>query len=366
MAAYLGYTNTGDLRKLMATWPVLQAYIKYEPLAQKMSYYNAFVWLNDDLEAFSGHENPIQAFPPIEGETETQTKTRLDKQLAAIISKLVTDMETMATNTKEANQQHQEECVILWDNRFPSFEAPKINFDGAMVFPNLGPISDQETHMEPMNRAMQLLRTLRTTLQNASLRGRFSQLGLSGSTTIHETFVPLWMREKPAVDTSTVTPLAAVRTADQLKPRTFLIVWNTELDEENDDLVENLKQAEGSGIVLSQNSPLELQVDPRLFASIEPFRDMLRRLFRCEDLRMNIRWLYLEWRLNGVHQKINTLGKSWEQVLEILDMDTAREHVFEVGFYPKTEEEMEIDGIFETDDLPPSTGQHFPLQPGDV
>lgn len=159
-AAYLGYDDLKDLRRLAMSWPVLKAFLKYRKISNALSRKAAFRHIKD-AEARFTDVNPDTEWPLGVGDPNNSTSDTRSRHLAALLLGLEKDLETFAYNPEDNLKQN---------NRFRTQFQADLTLqiaDGNFEVP--GPTiarRDGESRLESTNRCWSLLQYLKHVIQS--------------------------------------------------------------------------------------------------------------------------------------------------------------------------------------------------------
>lgn len=313
-AAYLGYSKIAHLRQLVISWPLMKSYPQFDVVCRGLSRKNAFLMIIGDENAYTD-VNPDQKWP-LGDDLDNSIRSR---HIAAILLQVEKDLKEYRfapqknafKNTrfrKQFTQKYPDLTIADYDRKCPA--------------PELGPL-EKEHRLESINRCWVLLRYMRYCIQAKSWDSRFSNAGVDVGVSVAPAYIPGWMRASDTIVPPEITPQEEVAATDTLTPIVVTVVWErNQRFPGYDELMSVLKTAREKGIVIPDNQyQLPDNHDPRLFESIFPFKDCLRRLYKCPEIGMDIEGLYLEYIITSSEEErsVNILIKKWKETLSIFD-----------------------------------------------
>lgn len=357
-AAYLGFSNTSDLRRLAVSFPVLEAYIKFEPISVNARVHSSLCLLNDGVEKYTNVGKPDEEWPIIPNDRNAAHNKAC--RIAAILVDLRDDLNGLCdASLTDTHQALQDAAHKDFSKAYPSVPVANLQHGPALLSEGqLGPLQS-ESAIEPFNRCFGLLKyfqhQLRAVKNQKNLR---DEHGLNKGSPVKIDAVPSWMRPKaPGAETIPTNP--AVSVADKLSRKSFVALWQKKFDD--DELEAALAEEEFQNVDLP-DSRQTLSTDPRVFGTSMAFRDQLRRQFRCAQLKTNIYKCRLEYKAEDDTQTADVLQADWNHIKELLNDDKHTECIFKLGFAPLADGE---EFSYETDEHPNMAGFFVPQADAD-
>jgi hypothetical protein len=361
-AAYLGYTNTSDLRCIVLCWPVLSAVVQINKNPKYTNARGAFKILNDDLESYKNIPDPAAKFP-LTG-SDAKKKTAANKRLAAILSKMIEDFELMSTLSPAENKTRQEAAMASYKKEFPDRSNVPLLSASKCLGPTLGPLED-ESALEAINRCWMLTKYFKYCQQmNAkAFQVRFPSDGDIKGTKISPAMVPAWMRPKRKTANPKSTKSEAMIRADSLSKKKFTFRHATGLDDPDckEDLEENFEKGFADGHKRLSTVRQDFWIDPRLYNSVTSLRDQLRRQLRCHQFRTNLANVIVKFKRNEKEgmsdEQADLLTDDWTVVKSVLCDESNDDFDFMVGLNAGPYELA--NNVFEDFDVPPHLQAFF-------
>ena len=185
VAAYCGFTDTGEFKRFAMSAYVVPHYLDFLAL-RKSSSLNlsrriALELLNDcPTTEFASELQASLAWP-----VNADDKSSKDVQLAGIAMQMLRGL-TKSASQKLANTSHASLCADTGKN-FPKVDMDKVKC------PNFGPHGD-ESILEPANRCLSVLYYLAFATNASNFEKRFGHGTWDQAKSITEAYIPDWMR----------------------------------------------------------------------------------------------------------------------------------------------------------------------------
>jgi hypothetical protein len=205
LAAYLGYENVCELRRLAMSWPVLEAYIDFDTIATNMNKKAAMRFIYNGEDEFK-NVDPTKEWPLEERDTEDERRIKKARYLACILLRLERGILAIGTINRTKNVGRQQVMSARFTQYFPGEEVPKLGYppqDPRDKTPDirLPRLSFEKEHrMESINRCWNILKYFRYTRQAAIWESRFSQKSLQHGSSIHKSHFPHWLLPAEKID----------------------------------------------------------------------------------------------------------------------------------------------------------------------
>ncbi|KAH0288529.1 hypothetical protein M436DRAFT_60590 [Aureobasidium namibiae CBS 147.97] len=348
-AAYLGFSHTSDLRRIAVSFPVLRAYIKFEPISSNARSHDSLALLADGVDQYTNVEEPEQKWPLVAGDRSERHNKAC--RIAAVLVDLKNGLEGLCDPLlSDRNQELQDAAHKDFSKAYPGMSIVNIQHVPTLLSKGqLGPL-ESESAVEPFNRCYGLLKYFQHQLKagknHKNLRDKH---GLSRGSPVKSESIPSWMRPKvPGAETIPVNP--AVSIADKLSKKSFVALWHKKFDD--DELEAALAEKDNEGVDRPDSRQI-LSTDPRVYTTSMAFRDQLRRQFRCAQLKTTIFKCRLEYKVEDDTHNADVLQGDWHQIKELLNDDKNTECIFKLGFAPLADGE---DFSYETDEHPNMEG----------
>ncbi|QKX54988.1 uncharacterized protein TRUGW13939_02078 [Talaromyces rugulosus] len=313
-AAYVGYTEVAHLRELAVSWPLLKAYPRFDAVCRGLSRKSPFLLILGDEKAFTD-VNPDHKWPL----SDDNDATIRSRHMAAIILQVEKDLKDYRfapQNNSLRNHEYQKK----FKDAFPDLAIA--SFIQTCPPPELGPL-ENEHRLESINRCWALLTYMRYSIQAKSWNSRFSKEGVAVRVSVAASHIPGWMRPTDTIVRPEIKPQGEVAVGDNLNPISVTVVWErTKKFDGYEELVSLLETAEEKGLAIPNNSYLlPNDHDPRLFKSIFSFKDCLRRIYRCQEIGMDIERLRLDYIITSDEEprSDNILVGDWDETLSTFD-----------------------------------------------
>jgi hypothetical protein len=385
LTAYLGFNDVAHLRTLLMSWPVLKAYLAFNPIAINMNKKSALRLLHDDRAVFDDFDNRKKLWSLLDTDDTHTTKTKKDRHLASILLELRTDLETLKLADKKKSRQRQTTYMKMFQEAvakeakpptLPMIDfLPQLSTDRPLKSPcfqtpELGP-RPGEDDLESFNRCWCIIKYFRECRQAQGMFDlRFSQDAINTSITVNIAHVPIWLRPKEEIERPEALDKAAfVLAADALPLLSVSIKWlKTSKFPNKEELDKLLDQADLADI---PNARQIIRQDPRLTSSTESFKDHIRRLYNCQKLHTNIYALNLTYETvdnltsgETEEQCKNILTQSWDETKSIFVNTTKNSNfvlsvVFEAADNPEA-------SVYESFEPTPALTTFFDTSSGDI
>ncbi|KAH0384734.1 hypothetical protein KCU92_g4095, partial [Aureobasidium melanogenum] len=275
-AAYLGFDLVSERRHFAVSWPCLRASAAYDKIAKNLGVDDAMTHLNGH-ESLSGIDDPEEAFPFMENDTNQAKNAVKNKRLAAILRRMEGDITALPGLSEDENVKRQTEAVKKFTaalKDFTQFARLKPAELGELAMPKLHHEAAEEHPLEAINRCWMVLRYMRYAIQDKKFDQKFSEPAISRQKKVELKHTPSWMQPKRAPTSGQPPKSAAVQKADNLPKRSFTIRLDRKLyiPDIEDDL-----QARYDDVPTEQEPDMvqSLTVDPRLFESTPALRDQI-------------------------------------------------------------------------------------------
>ncbi|KAF4636083.1 hypothetical protein G7Y89_g2010 [Cudoniella acicularis] len=368
LGSYMGFNDVTQLRALAMSWPVLKASIRFDVFGANMNKKTALRFLDDNEALFTGVNPDINW--PLGPSPSTEIKSR---HLACLLSTMKSEVESLTENSSDFNRQQQDIYAAAFAHRFMGREIPSIGYedshaDGKVLSfspPITGPY-EQETRLEVFNRLWNLLRYVRYCFNNTQWEQKFSSEAMLQRCVIDISHVPQWLRppEAPPANIATLIQKSVnVQAADQLEPLDITIIWEAIRFDGIEDLEDALVAAKEANIPQPTRKQ-RLLADPRLFSSIEAFRDAIRRQYNCHEIKMDIRSLELTFiSEDGVKETQDVFRAPWPASKSTFESPSNKDFGLHVTFEALDDPSS---NIFESFEPPPEIAGLFDTSSGDV
>ncbi|KAL2829916.1 hypothetical protein BDW59DRAFT_158677 [Aspergillus cavernicola] len=99
--------------------------------------------------------------------------------------------------------------------------------------------------------------------------------------------------------------------------------------------------------------------DPRLLNTIFAFKDVIRRMYNCQNIGMDILMLQLKHSSSEGEVEANILPQAWDDTLEIFRDEQNKNYSLHVVFEPVDDPET---SIYESTEAPPEAQTFFDTQ----
>ncbi|KAJ5833227.1 hypothetical protein N7474_001538 [Penicillium riverlandense] len=342
-AAYLGFYHTKDLRLFAISWPVLKAYIHGHNI---MSGKNQEIPRRQVLEVIKGDEARISKADPAKdwnlndkSETEERRKLMKTRHLAYHLLILEADVEKYQTNSfqrnKDLDAQYRTQFNELSKARVP-YEKFKLRKPPGLVrYPG------KESRLESINRCYTLLQYLKHSLDYAHIwNGKMDSLeSIRNGVHVSISHVPGWMQVE---EDETGVPFPPDDVSDDVsdddtdyKPISVKVVWyQDKMLPGHEDLEAAISNGKSCDFKIPP-SDQSLSKNPRLYKSGDVFRDMIRKMFNCQELRLNIRDLELRYTsaAHGFGVSKDLLSGEWEECKAVFASDENSNFVIKLVLY---------------------------------
>lgn len=298
-----------------------------------------------------------------------EKKTAKDRQLAAILSNLVDDLDRMSSigqdENKKLHETHLEEFNDVFSSLSPGlvkYFSPTTDNGHSVKAPVMGPL-ENESALEVSNRAWQLLKYCRETNQSGNFNKRFDE-GLINGVKVSPAYIPAWMRPKKDPASRDVGKSTPVEQADKLPQKQFSILWDKVLQGGDDVLSPTIADARKNKIIVPSVKQ-KFQIDPRVFNSEGALRDAIRRQYNCEEIGMNIELVELDYCVVDDNTTIthNMSMDDFSTIKSALDDTNNDKFEFRVAFKP-LEDPSEY--IYESFEPLPTFAEFVEVKDGDV
>jgi hypothetical protein len=334
-AAYLGFEHTSALRRLAVSYPVLDAFIAFDPISSNARVHSSLALLADDEKEFTDVQEPEKKWP-IETNDKGSLYSSYKKaaRIASILVKSKQSLSSMPTLSTDVNQTFQEEAHKTFCQSYPTITVVNIQH-GPPIFSEtqLGPLPLEST-IEPFNRFYTLLKYFQRQVRTEkNLKNLRNAQGLAKGSPVKPDNIPAWMRSQTP-DAEVIPINKTVSLADKLSKKSFAVFWYTKFDHE--DLKATLDEKED--LVLPDSKQI-FTTDPRLFRTSMGFRDQIRRQSRASELHTDIHRCRLEYQFDDSEATADALTGKWKDFQKLLDSDENFDFVFKVGFFPLDEDE---------------------------
>ncbi|OBT82957.1 hypothetical protein VE02_08181 [Pseudogymnoascus sp. 03VT05] len=282
------------------------------------------------------------------------------------------NLNEMATASRKGNCDRHSVYIDLCQDTYPDMMMPLIDYspggNGLLVVkaPVLGPY-DGETRMEVFNRLYCLLKYIQYCLNTRTIWAtKFTPAGLSSTVAIQKSHAPYWMQEKDADIPKELPQTAAVEKYDSLPPLNIPISWLRHAAfKEKADLDEALAAATAAGFPIPNTTQIS-QVDPRLAMTLASFKDGIRRQFNCQQIRVDIWSLVLQYRTEPSEalQTLDVLRTEWDTSKGVV-LDDAN-YDFSMDLILAALDEDDDAMIFESFEVPPAISGFFDTSSGEA
>ncbi|KGO67814.1 Glycoside hydrolase/deacetylase, beta/alpha-barrel [Penicillium italicum] len=304
LAAYLGFTNTTDLRKFAISWVCLAAEKYFRESAKGMRKDVPFMLLSNPVNKsqFAGVTTaPETVWPYKETDEDAQKNVQKRWIVAWCLFKMASDVDVYNENTLEENERRTKlEQAEFLERHTSEFARLDLTFPSETVgfpSPNLGPLKDTpENELEVFNRCWEVLRYLAFGLFKSNWKKRFgSTNAISNGTTVNQSNFPTWMQTPDKTVQSGLGTIGAALQTDKLSPVKVMLRWIRDArDPRNEETEQAIRDAELRGIPIPTTDQV-LPWDPRLCTSACQFRDKIRRFLGCRELGLNLQVLRLKF-----------------------------------------------------------------------
>jgi hypothetical protein len=371
LAAYLGYGDVCELRRLAMSWPVLAACIDFEKIATNMNKKTAMLLIYDGEEEFKDVDSMAE-WPLEEAGTEDEKRNMKARHLACILLRLESNILEMGTMDRKKNEERQQSVSSTFTKDFPGVVVPRLGYppqdpQEKENAPEIRPPTlafMKEHRMESINRCWNLLKYFRYTRQAASWESKFSQDGVQHGSSIHKSYVPHWLLPDEKIEaTFAIRKSAAVLEADHLAPKPITVIWDITEFDGKEDLDDALTIATAKNMRIPDSKQTLMQ-DPRLSTSAAAFRDAIRRQYNCQQLLIDIRSIKLRY-TNMAYGNLtkDILHCEWKESKSTFLDDENSNLVLHVSFEALDNPEQ---NIFESFEPPPQIAEYFDIESSDV
>lgn len=349
-AAYIGYSQVAELRQLAISWPLMKAYPKFDAVCSGLSRKSAFLLILANEDAYTD-VNPEEKWP-LSDKSDNIVRSR---HIATILIQVERDLKYRFA--PQGNSAKNNLYRTQFRQKYPSLTVP--NFNEECPAPELGPLQ-KEHRLESINRCWVLLRYMRYCIQAKYWNSRFSQDGVAVRVSVAQSHIPGWMREPETILRPAIAPQGEVAVADNLSPISVKVLWQRNKRFPGyEEFMSLLETAEEKGVAIP-NSEFLLpdDHDPRLFKTIFAFKDCLRRLYRCQEIGMDIKRLHLDYIIKSSEEPmhVDILLQDWDETLAIFDDKDFSSFSVKVVFAVF---EDSCVSLYESDDPLPALNSYF-------
>ncbi|KGO49252.1 SNF2-like protein [Penicillium expansum] len=325
LAAYLGFTNTSDLRKFAISWVCLAAERYFREPAKGLRKNVPFQLLSKPVNK-NKFADVTTAPETVWSHNETDDDSRKRSQKAWIVAwclyKMASDVELYNSSTPEENEKRtRSEQKNFLKRHEAEFAKLNLTFPSeTMGFPspNFGPIKDTpETELEVFNRCWEVQRYLASGLFKSTWKKRFaSPSAINNGTTVNQSNFPSWMQTPSEKVHSSLDTFGVVFETDKLPPISVTLQWVRGPEAPRHEETERaIQKAVSEGMRIPVTRQI-LPWDPRLCPDSYQFRDKLRRFLGCRDLGLNIQNLRLKFRntAENIQYDQDAFSGSWDEL----------------------------------------------------
>lgn len=369
LGAYVGFNNVSHFRLLILSWPVLKAYLAFEPISKGMNRKTAFRLLHDDEEQFIA-VNAEEKWPIVDTDSKAIQTNKLHRHITCILLQMEADLRTLRTQNLVYNRENQLDYVRLFteaygtgDGRieltlidlFPSRNGVALRVNN----PRLGPYAG-ESRIEVFNRCWNLLKYFGYCHRSSGMWPK----KVTQSCDIDRSYAPDWLLPPKEIERpDSLQKAPAIVAADVLDPLPINIIWKKDLAfDEKDELDGALTTAESKGIPIPNTSQI-IKQDPRLSSSLNSFKDSIRRQYNCQELLINIRSLTLQYRSPQGSETLDLLRADWAKTKSTFSNSANANFTLRVVFQALDDPE---DSVYESFETPPALSAFFDTSSGDV
>lgn len=355
-AAYLGFYHTADLRFFAISWPVLKAYIHAHAF---MSNNHQEFPKRHVLEVIKGDESRISSADPAKdwnyedkSETQERRKQMKTRHLAYHLLTLEADVWEYRNNPFQRNKDLDAEYRTQF-NKLGEAQVPDEEFK-VRKSAGLVRYSGKESRLESINRCYTLLQYLKYSVDHDHIwNGRIKKLQfIQEGVHVSISHVPGWMQVE---EDETGLPFPPDDDSDDEadhKPISVKVFWDQDkMLPGHEDLEEAILKGKSRGLKIPPSDQY-LSKNPGLCKSGDVFRDMIRMMFNCQELRLNIQDLELRYTLAahrcGVSKDL--LSGEWEESKAVFANDENSNFVIKVVLYAVEDPSADI---LESDNLQP-------------
>lgn len=313
LAVYLGFSHSKDLRKALVQFPTLSAWRYFQAPAKSLSKMPVFALLDNKSERrrIANTEDPVEAWPVagdngneerVSDQSKETAKENRQNRAAWAILKVVDLWEEWDILSAGDREERNRSVVRQFAAEFDLEVAAKVPVNGSA--PAFGPLSDHgETDLETYNRAWEMMRYLSSLMPKArdeegnSLYHQRLVHGLEGGKPVTPSTCIPWMTTLAKEAATATSPCrgspqnhdsaTAEEEANILRPNIDIrVTWSEYRPFDGSAaLACVLEDAKRHGIAIPPEDQL-LDRDPVGFESGESFRDYLRHLLNCGNIRM--------------------------------------------------------------------------------
>ena len=327
--------------------------------------------LNDDEAQFKDLKPEwVQA----ENDTPDIRKHKLARELAHTLWVMVDRLEGFNRLSRAEHDSRHKKVLASFKEEIENIELPDVEYPPArdlaihplITAPKL--IFQGESRMETYNRCWCLLKYFQYCRSSKGMwPTKFSHIALLKSVMVDGSHVPHWLRPPQHIKRpDAIIKTADIAVADALPKITIKVLWlKDQKFHGKDELDDALAAAEENSVEIPNTLQNILQ-DPRISPSLGSFKDSIRRQYNCEQIRMNIRTLTLQYRSSALEgtQSMNILRADWDAGTKSTFQDAANtEFQVRVTFQAL---DNENDGIYESFEPPPAVSALFDTTSGDV
>lgn len=250
IAAYLGWTDTHDLRAFVMCWPVLKAYSAYNAFQANLNVKTTITLIHEDEKTYAGVEDAEAKFPA--GKDQQLTPYIKARRLACVLLTLEQDIAWFVEHRDPKEHWSLQQAyaakfkAIISDREFPDdLLAPavgeegkvgdaaestlrhtrSIQLDDIVPPPKLG-AAPNESRLESINRLWHLFRFLKYALVGKEWNVKFGQKGLIARSLVNLSFVPQFMIEKQKPRGLDIPKQEDVLRGDELSIKNLKVTWD--------------------------------------------------------------------------------------------------------------------------------------------
>ncbi|KAJ5619498.1 hypothetical protein N7510_003482 [Penicillium lagena] len=287
-----------------------------------------------------------------EGETEERQKQMKTRHLAYHLLNLEGDVQEYRNNTL----QHNKDLDAEYRTKFNALGEPQVPYEEFEIRkpPELFRYSEKESRLESINRCYALLQYLKHSVTHPHIwDGRMKSLeSIREGVHVHISHVPGWMQVE---EDETGLPFPPDDVSDDEvdnKPLSVRVFWyQDKMLPGHEGLEEAILNGKSRDFKIP-SSDQSLSKDPRLCKSGGVFRDMIRKMFNCQELRLDIRDLELRYTsaTNECGASKDLLSCEWEECKAVFASDENTDFVIKLVLYAVEDPSADI---LESDNLQP-------------
>ncbi|CAI7646899.1 unnamed protein product [Penicillium bialowiezense] len=351
LAAYLGFTNTSELRKFMTSWPVLNAEKYFAKASKGARKKAAFTILANKhrLKEISA----VTEYPDLRWSwTSKAIKKHQVRQKAMItawsLHRMVLQVQefhatTSETNTKWTMQARHE---FLGRHREADY-GRRIGDDFTFAQdaspscpPELGPLKDLgETELESYNRCWELLRYLCAGQYKSNWENRFATPeALENGAVVTLARAPHWMQPLCRKIPPNLDKVTRSFPSDNEIPVEANVDW---IHHARVRHYEETKEALEETRIPGEDIPpshFQFPGNPCHLHTVQQFRDCLRRLFNCSGLGLDLQVVEIKYHCklgeDVIEEQANGFTQNWKQMKETFQSSNHTDFTIEVSLQP--------------------------------